>query len=71
MLPAQLHCTHSPASAIARNVGRPSVVRALVGTFAPLQFPIFEANSKFLTGTSCILLKFGVWGCPRLSYSKI
>ena len=34
--------------------------------FWPLHFPIFEANPKYLTGTSCILLKFRVWGCPIL-----
>ena len=73
-LPAQLYCAHRTASAAARNVGRASVLIFDLGLpvpFGSLHLPIFEANPKYLTGTSCILLKFRVWGCPILSYSNI
>ena len=73
-VPAQLYCAYRTASVAPRNAVRASVLIFDLGLpvpFAPVHFPIFEANSRFLTGTSCILLKFGVWGCPRLSYNKV
>ena len=38
--------------------------------FVPLQFPIFEANSKYLTETSCILLNFGSGGVQDYHFIK-
>ena len=61
MLPAQLYCVHRTASAAASNAVRASVLifdSGLPVPFGPLHFLIFEANPKYLTGTSGILHKF-------------
>ena len=70
-LRAQLYCAHRTASVAARNAVRASVLifdLGLPAVFPPLHFPIFEANSKFLTGTSRFLLNCGVLGRQRASY---
>ena len=63
-----VYCAHRTASVAARNAVRASVLifdLGLPAVFPPLHF---EANSKFLTGTSRFLLNFRVLGRQRASY---
>ena len=56
-------CAPHSASNVARNAVRASVLICDLGlpvVFAPLLNPNFEANPKFLTGITGILLQFGV-----------
>ena len=67
----QLYCPHCTASADVRNVVRVSVEISYLGlpvVFAPLAFTTFDPNLKFVSGTSGILLIFGVVGGSRLPY---